>query len=483
MRKILFVLMMASGGATLLSACHDDLVVIQKGAIDANSMWVEEGDAEAAMYGMYSRFRSAFATNYFFWGEFRNGMWGRGIVESYGPIFRNQLNSGINGTDWAELYTTINDCNLILKHTPGIEFSNESNKGKVIANAYFVRAFCYYWIGRIWGDAPLLLAGFESDNQENMYPTRQAAADIFIQVGKDIDAALDNMPEQSQDRNLASKAAINMLKADYCLWMAKVRGGGIDFLQSAKSAVSAVVSDPKYMLLGDYSSVFESKLNQEIIFAWSYVRDEFTGGYPIDFLVPLQYVTTQYIDNPVKVGSHQQWCFYTEEYKELISAVAGDQRIPISFETFFDAPKNTTFQWINKFSGSWENGTRIFDSDIIAYRYADAILLDAEIENELGNAAIAVESLNKLASRAYGVENYYSSTLSPEAINELILEERMKEFTAEGKTWWDLIRFGKVFEKVPSLVGRQNEENILLWPVSSSSINRNPNIKQTPGYL
>jgi hypothetical protein len=59
----------------------------------------------------------------------------------------------------------------------------------------------------------------------------------------------------------------------------------------------------------------------------------------------------------------------------------------------------------------------------------------------------------------------------------------MKEFAAEGKTWWDFIRFGVVFTKVPGLTGREDEQNVLLWPVNSASINGNPNIKQTPGLL
>ena len=66
--------------------------------------------------------------------------------------------------------------------------------------------------------------------------------------------------------------------------------------------------------------------------------------------------------------------------------------------------------------------------------------------------------------------------------DEIILNERLKEFATEGKAWFDLIRFGKVFERVETLKGRENEQNILLWPVNDASINTNKNITQTPGY-
>lgn len=210
--------------------------------------------------------------------------------------------------------------------------------------------------------------------------------------------------------------------------------------------------------------------------------DEYTGGYPADHLVPLQYISAQYIENPIKVGSHQQWIFLTDEYKDFLSENADDQRTNVSFETFFDEPKNATFQWINKYAGSWQNQTRVFDSDIIVYRYADALLMSAEIENALGNSALAIERLNAVSLRAYGITNFYPTILSKQQVDRAILDERKKEFVAEGKIWWDLIRFGVVFSDVPSLVGRENEQNILLWPVHNNSINTNPNIIQTPGY-
>ena len=166
----------------------------------------------------------------------------------------------------------------------------------------------------------------------------------------------------------------------------------------------------------------------------------------------------------------------------MLSENKEDQRTIVSFETYFDEPKNATFQWINKFAGTWTNGTRIFDSDIIVYRYADAILFDAEIKLAQKDMAGAIASLNKIAERAYGKKDFYSSSMTANDLNEAIVTERMKEFAAEGKLWWDFIRLGVVFKKAPYLVGRENELNILLWPVAQTSINKNPNITQTPGY-
>lgn len=470
--------------AVLLTSCHGDLDITQKSEISANSMWKSESDATSAMYGLYNKFRAAFSSGYVYWGEYRTGLWADGLAGQVDrdQVYQNQIATNHGYANWADLYTTINLANLIIKYTPNISFSNEDAQNKVLANAYYVRAFCYYWIGRVWGNAPLLLEGFESDQQEGLFPTRQSADEIFKQVGSDIEEALKLIPASVSSRNMASNGSINMLKADYNLWMYKVRNAGDASLNNAATAVNAVLNNSLYSLDKSFANIFKNEQGSEIIFAWSYIQDEYVGGYPGDYLVPSQYVSAEAIENPVKVGSHQQWCFYTDEYKELLSENKEDQRTIVSYETYFDAPKNATFQWINKFAGTWTNGTRIFDADVIVYRYADAVLFDAEIKMAKKDLGGAITALNKIAERAYGTANFYPSSLSANDLNEAIVTERMKEFAAEGKLWWDYIRLGVVFKKAPYLVGRDNELNVLLWPVAQTSINKNPNLTQTPGY-
>ena len=467
----------------LLSACNGDLDIINNSAVSSNSMWQEEGDATAAMYGLYNKFRSSFSEGYMYWGEYRTGLWGDGLTgqTSRDQVYQNQIPTNHTFADWTNLYTTINNANLILKHAQTIHFKTEESKNEVLANAYFVRAFCYYWIGRIWGDAPLLLDGFESDNQEGLFPTRNSADDIFKQVGEDINKALTLIP-QNINKNIASKASISMLKADYDLWMYKVRKGGDSYLRDAADKINYVLSNSSYALESNYADVFNDNSGKEIIFEWSYIQDEFTSGSTNDYLVPSQYVSNEYINNPVQTGSHQQWCFYTREYKTFLTSIPTDQRIKESFETFYDSSKNQTFQWINKFKGHWVNNTRVFDSDVIVYRYADAILMDAEIKLAENNITGAIEALNKIAKRAYGQDNYYATTISAAEVKDAIITERKKEFCAEGKLWWDFIRLDVAFSENSYLRGRENEKNVLLWPISQNSINKNPTLKQTIGY-
>lgn len=78
----------------------------------------------------------------------------------------------------------------------------------------------YFTIVRVWGDAPLMLEGIESD-EGDMMPSRVDATLLYEQVKNDIEAALGVMPASVTDRTTGSQAAINMLATDYYLWMYK----------------------------------------------------------------------------------------------------------------------------------------------------------------------------------------------------------------------------------------------------------------------
>lgn len=465
----------------VLASCHKDLEVVHKSGLTTSNMWTEAADAIAARNGMYRQFRATFITQYPFWGEYRTGIWGPGNDGSEGyrdEIYDNTIQVSNGSTNWAALYSTIGNANFILKYTPGLEM-NQDQKNSIIADALFIRSFCYYWIVRLWGDAPLVLQPYESANQDNLFPSREPQDRIFDQIDEDIERALSIIPDNHfvADRNMATKTVLNVFKADFNLWSAKVRGKGKPALDKAKSALDDIKKVTSYQLENNFSTIFQSKSSSEIIFTISLLRNEAEGGYSDVFLESISNVSPALFENPVKVGSVRQRCFLTPQFQNFLLSESKDTRTKTTFDTYYDVDRKRKQQWVNKFAGTWEQGTRIFDSNIPIYRYADVLLLSAEVYNALGDPTTALAELNKVAKRAYGVDQYYPTSLSPQDIDSKILDERMKEFVAEGKLWWDYIRMGQVFKRTPSLIGRDNEKNILLWPISNSSINSNPNIK------
>jgi hypothetical protein len=455
------------------------LDVTPDSSITSASMWESPSDAEGAMYGAFSQFRTAFGVDYLAWGDYRTGFYTDGYSlgsYSYDDLWNNLLDGDSYGTNWENLYRLINDCNLILKHTPDIEFSNKNDINFILGESYFMRAFAYYYIARIWGDAPILTSGFESDKTEDLYPSREEQSKVFDQVESDLNKAIGLIPKDySIPQGTASIYAAYMLQADVYLWLAKVEGN-TDAIDLAQDAVDYVLNDGD-KLSSTYEDIFRNDNNAEIIFQIIYAENEAENPYADDFLIPIANIEDEsLINNPIPLGT-TQWVIYKDSFKDFLWENESDTRAKVNVDVY-EGYNN----WINKFLGIWSNETRIFDTDTRVYRYAEAILFKAEIENELGNTDLALTQLNKIAKRAYGIENYYEGSYSKEELDELILNERLKEFASEGKAWFDLIRFGKAFEKIETLQGRENETNILLWPVNDESINSNENIKQTVGY-
>lgn len=464
-----------------ISSCEDMLNLSPISSVSSATMWKTEADAKGAMYGMFDQFRETFNDDYIAWGEFRTNFYGVGPNGfSHWDSKNNMLTAESKATDWGNIYMLINDCNLILKYVPQISFSSEIQKNLVLSNAYFCRAFGYYYIARIWGNAPVLTSGFESDNQENLFPERQNVGLVFDQIRNDIDQAVDIYPSgQYASTSIASKAAIHMLRTDFYLWEAKVNGK-VEGLSKAQESVDIVLNDTKYDLIDDYETVFRSENNKELIFTIYFAINEAENQYG-SYINERAMVPSAIRNNPVLIGSTGD-ALPTQEFEDFLRGNSNDSRADINISVYYDAPNMVTFRWINKYIGEWVNEERYFTTDTRIYRFAEALLFKAEIENALDNPAIALQYLNKIAKRAYGIENYYSGSYSKNELDNLILDERLKEFFNEGKSWWDLIRFGQVFTRVETLIGRENEQNILLYPVSRETLNSNTKVNQTEGY-
>ena len=153
---------------------------------------------------------------------------------------------------------------------------------------------------------------------------------------------------------------------------------------------------------------------------------------------------------------------------------------------------------LKKFSGTYytDEGVHRLDADGPVYRYAETLLLMAEIENDLGNDPSTY--INQIRERAYGTgypvytnQSKYDNTLA-------ILHELDKEFVFEGKRWFALLRMtdnnnkSLVFDSAanyPFIKGGaaqgilpESEAYKMLWPISVSTKTNDGAIEQTPGY-
>ena len=475
-----------------LVSCKKELNQEPVSSISASSFWKTENDATGALYGMYARLRNVTSTNLFLWGEARSMDLKQSIGNDFPNVrtFDNTLDATAAGPDWNSLYTVISDANLILANVPQIPFAVEANKDNILAQAYSMRAFCYFVIARTWGAAPIVIEPTTSYDPTKIYRERSPVADIFKLIKDDITAANGLFANNNFAtlRSLWSKPALNALKGDVYLWTGKkLNGGAVDF-QTALDAFNAVDAS-NVTLLPAFKDIFDysNKNNKEIIVSNNFSLLEAgstfmsymgAGALPTD--VP------QSTKDSIGISGGSAYWGLTDQTRLMFNV--DDQRKKATFIEVYR--KNAvTGLYTNlyvvaqrKFLGVADAGTQKFLSDVILYRYGGVLLLKAEAENALN--LDPSNSINLVRKRAYGA-NYASHAFvsGAKAYNDsIILNERLQETLYEGTYWWDIIRNDKAKERIAYFQANPTQTYRYLWPLSLNILSLEPKATQNPGY-
>jgi len=472
-------------------SCDKALEVSPTSVITTNSFWKTEDDAKGALYGMYVDLRGV-SEALFMTGDQRSEIYTGGV---YGGgtyvLYNNSMTPDVPGhPDWYAYYRVINSANLILKYVPGIVFKSENDKNNILAQAYAMRAFIYYNMSKTWGDLIIRTEPTESSNPEITYKERSPKEDVFKLIKEDIEKALQlfTSNEFSAGRSVWSKAALNTLKADVYLWTSKQMNGGPTDLETALNACNEV-QKANVSLLPNFADIFkyENKGNKEIIMSIRYNDLEgsnfFWHMWIIGSAVPSN-ITQKAKDILLPVGGGQGLMVISDLVRNQFSN--DDSRKAASYfdiYTFDEKGDSTYYSNVClKGSGVVVGGNRVFSSDIVLYRYADVLLMKAEAKNGLNQDPS--DEINEIRKRAYGEKynNHIFVNGTQTQNDEAILQERLFELIYEGKRWWDLLRFNKAFELVPTLQTQKDKEYLRLFPIATSVLSLEPKVKQNPGY-
>lgn len=136
--------------------------------------------------------------------------------------------------------------------------------------------------------------------------------------------------------------------------------------------------------------------------------------------------------------------------------------------------------------------------DFPIIRYADVLLMLAECYNEEGRIEDAVKYINMVRSRPStnlpGINSGpdWLEARTKESVFERIRHERAVEFPAEGLRYYDLKRWGLAKEvmnnrDIKDIMGSVKyttkfEDKDYLWPIPGDEIDKNPQLKQNPGW-
>lgn len=506
----------------LLTVSCNDLDLGPEDYYGSQNFWKTEAQAKGYMLGLHRELRSNYV-NYWLLGEARGGTQITTSTSlansvSYSAIKSQNLTSANTGiANWVGFYGNILRINWAIKQIENANYLKDTDKQQMLAQSYGLRAWYYFWLYRTYGGVPMnketKVLDKTPENGIDLYTPRSTPKEILDLIKEDI--AKSESYFGNSTALIKSQWTIyttKMLKAEVYLWSAKVTTGnqtpaGTD-LATAESALNFVKNSGRFSLLPSFSNVFahNNKENAEIIFSMPFLENEATNHFsqfmynPNDFNSKFKADGTPIPTNdPLNIASGAG-VFRNEYIFPLFEQFdATDSRKTATFYDFYGtATGGGRGIVLTKYMGFINtSGKRIWSSDIPVYRYSDVLLMLAEVENKKGGDP--AQYINQVRKRAYGTAynaTAHGYTNGSFAENELaILKERDKEFVAENKRWFDIIRLqdasGKplVFSteanydsSTAPILNPSTEAHKVLWPINKGVTDTDPEVEQTPGY-
>ncbi|MDB5229477.1 MAG: RagB/SusD domain protein [Chitinophagaceae bacterium] len=496
-----------------------------------NQFFKSKYDVYAAVAGMYGAFQttmvgeSQFNNRITWWGDSRSDNIQNSTPNSNSnEVHFNNLTPNNSYADWSPLYTVIGRANLNIAKFPDVNNSalaaeriTDAELKSYMSQCYAMRALCYFYILRIWGDAPIRLAPF-LDLNDNPFAPRDPKTKVKAQIIADLKTAYDlTVKGATPSVWYLGEAAIAATMADVYMWKSHDNqivpeyANAITWIKNvfaAKSPTGKTYTgtptanssglSPDLVPTAEWKTIFTNPAaNIETIFNIHW--DVSSNGCPC-----MMAVSSTVNNTPMKTAD------------ELVGKTPSNPSawlragLDIRAKQTIDSAKSDNFDRIIKWYGpaGYINAKTTYltraQSDAVVgtdkpvyfpiYRLADIFLLYAEALNKTGDAANAIKYLNFVHQRAT-LPAYTSAQLTTQAqIEDAILQERQWELFDEGKRWFDLCRTDHVIPIMdPILKKRQlaagaaqigwgTDVRRYLWPLNRNVLNANPNLVQNPPY-
>ena len=457
MKHTFFFTIISAALVLTASSCKKEFL----GQADPNAVTVadyftSENDVLTAVNGAYQSLRSnaGMAEGSGLYTEERSDNTGRNDNQSNAgePFQFNDFSLLPSNTylqnHWNALYKIINAANFALAGADIIKFNDPDLKSQYSAEAKFVRALAYFDLVRKWGAVALVTKPVSSIDEAMQKNTRVSVDSVYAQIVNDLtDAADSKLPDLQpvSGKGRASRAAANALLGKVYLTMASALSSTkrADNLQSALHYLTASYNMRTFGTLSEipYADVFDVDKKTtcpELLFQIEYKQGDKDYSSSIAASNQAKGETT----NSLKPGTGSGGNVKLDLIKDYES---GDLRKDFSVNFAKDPTVNDWY--ITKFKDkSALAGTSGYGgNDWILLRYADVILLLAEVNMDLGNNEAAISFLDQVRQRA-GLQNYKEAIKDPAytvkypTLKLAILHERRVELAFENQRLYDLLR-------------------------------------------
>lgn len=486
-----------------LFGCTDMLDQEPMGLATPQNFWVSQANVESALAGDYALLKEALIkdSNFMLWGEFTgktfmdSQLWIVDYIEGNGNYVLAYRDDTRN---WKGFYRAANWALSIEKHVsemPDSAFRSKAEKDRLVGEAAFVRALSYFYIARIWGDAPVVDEVIETSDQlikDGYIVTKPRENELKVldfslaAANKAISLLEYSSPSAPKWAITANKASAEALKAHITLWYASRDHGNATMIAQSLAAANSVIQNSRASLIDyvnegvegfDKMCIGQSKTGLFEINISSAMNESYRVDGGDNTMTGLT-LTDPFFLNPNSTAPIISDDFYGKNMMNSDPDRDNDKRKELFFSDFNSNEQSS----LMKYSQATHDGqaidpyARFSESNILIFRLADVYLLRAEANMKLGNTGAAVADINMIRSKA-NVPDYTGATDS-ESLTKAIFDERAIEFVGEGQSGFDRIRmnyFTGVSWMNPSRIAHKG----CFWPVDPSIISINPAIVQT----
>lgn len=435
---------------------------------------------------------------------------------------------------WTRAYQGITNCNRIIYQVQsGAIPVAAKDTASLVAEMKLLRA-SYYWIlCDIYGNVPIV---DRFDVPAGYLPVQNSRKEVYDFIVKDLK---ENIPKVTDDVSTKTYgkfnkwAGLTLLAKMYL--NAQVYTGTPEW-GKCKAVCDTIINfanaTGKFILEPTQKSVFvtENENSKEIIFALpfdsKYVNDwnsfdvhmqtlepENQKTYNLQFspwggvcAIP-QFISTFDPEDSRLTDNFIMGQQYTANGDSLFGTMGAFVGKPLAYRNYLpgvDQSEEVDGYRLGKFEIAM-GATNRLSNDWPLFRYADVLMMKAECLLRTGDADGAAAIVTKVRERDfksnpskavvtgaqllmgssydYGLRNHLTSTDEGGADIQYgrFLDELAWEFNQEARRRTDMIRFG-VFTKKSWLSHSPNGDYRALFPIPKTEIDKNPNLKQNPGY-
>ncbi len=420
-----------------LTACEQ--VLVQDPQSQVTTDIKDPATARAVMNGAYNGLQSAdyYGTRYQLLPDLQGGnlRW-TGTFGDFSELSNRsiQTNNASVTNMWIRIYNSILRDNIIIKSVPLVQDASftDAEKKQIVAEAKVMRALHYFNLVRWWGGVPIVTEPTSSTDGLNL--PRNTVAEVYKQIGSDVDAAFPDLLATSKGRvtkgtALALKCRAALYQKDYA---------------TVVSVANQIQVLNQYVLMPTIQSIFTTQNTKESIWELNY---ETTNSNSLAFFL---FSSSLGGRNEVRPSPALTAAYSLTDSRRILTS---SYDVQLKYYRI--------------------NGT---DFPIV-FRYAEVLLNKAEALSEQGNDVDALVLLNQIKVRAGLMAS--PATLVGSALKDEIFLQRRLELALEGHYFFDLVRTGRASKELTNW-----NNNQALLPIPDREIKANPTLatQQNPGY-